>query len=505
MDEKELTQEQKEFIEVVNKQVKETVETVQKSTKEAFDAKMAEIEKSIKDKGGDNVEIAKVLKDIEDIKANMAEIFKRKGQNIDMSEKDGIEEIADKILDNENFKKFANGKGGITTGEMKFETKSVVSMENNYTGDILISRQSNVVVTHPQPRKINVRDIISKTTGDPEYTSLTFSKITDIDRNVAMVSENGRLPQASFKAKEETYYAKRIGVHMPISKRMLKSRAYVRSWITNNVPKWIRQSEDFQLLKGDGNGENLLGIMNQCQDFKDILGDYIIGAAGTIKAVETYNSGANTIIEFTDPQPLINNGMNITFSGFANAAYNAKFKVNKINDRKIMIEVAYTAQTDAQALAASFNAGNEFANTVEAPNMVDAIIAGQKYLTYGIYTPNAVMLNPMDVFRILTLKNTLGDKLRTTVTVDAGVTYIGNLPIVETTAVLPNEALMGDFSNAAEIVDYTALNVEFAEDIETKLTNQVVMIAQAELIFPVYNPYAFLKFKIDEIINLLEI
>jgi HK97 family phage major capsid protein len=504
MEEKELTKEQKDFIDAVNKQVKDTVEAAQKSTKEAFEVKMAEIEASVKAAGDGNKEVEKVLKDIEEIKSNVAEIFKRKGKNVDMSEKTGIEDIADKILDNENFKSFADGSGARKTGKMKFETKgdSTVSLENSYTGNILISQQSGIVVSHPQPRKVNVRDVISKTTGDPAYPSLTFTKITDLDRNVAMVSENGRLPEASFKAKEETYTAKRIGVYIPISKRMLKSRTYMRSWITNNVPKWIRQSEDFQLLKGDGNGDNLLGIMNQCPDFAAILTEYITGAAGSVKSVSTYKGGAQTIVEFTDPQPLINNGMSITFAGFTNTAYNTKFKVNKVNDRQIMIDVAYTAEADTSD--ATFTAGSEFAGTVQAPNVVDTVVASQKYLTYGIYTPNAVMLNPMDVFRIQSLKNTLGDQLRTTVTIANGVTYIGNLLVIETTAVVPGEVVIGDFANAAEVVDYTSLEIEFAEDVETKLTNQVVLIAQGEVIFPVYNPFAFLKFKISDVIGLLE-
>jgi hypothetical protein len=40
-------------------------------------------------------------------------------------------------------------------------------------------------------------------------------------------------------------------------------------------------------------------------------------------------------------------------------------------------------------------------------------------------------------------------------------------------------------------VDYTNLNLEWAEDVEDKLTNSVHLIAQEEVIFPIYNPWAF--------------
>ena len=44
---------------------------------------------------------------------------------------------------------------------------------------------------------------------------------------------------------------------------------------------------------------------------------------------------------------------------------------------------------------------------------------------------------------------------------------------------------------AASLVDYTSLTLEWAEDVESKLQNEVVLIAQEEVIFPVYMPWAF--------------
>lgn len=64
--------------------------------------------------------------------------------------------------------------------------------------------------------------------------------------------------------------------------------------------------------------------------------------------------------------------------------------------------------------------------------------------------------------------------------------------IIEYTGIPAGKYLVGDFSPvAAALVDYTNLNLEWAEDVETKLTNQVVLIAQEEIIFPIYNPWAF--------------
>ena len=57
--------------------------------------------------------------------------------------------------------------------------------------------------------------------------------------------------------------------------------------------------------------------------------------------------------------------------------------------------------------------------------------------------------------------------------------------------ILPGKYLIGDFNQAANLVDYTILSLEWAEDVESKLCNEVVLMAQEEVIFPIYMPWAF--------------
>ncbi|MDR0756933.1 MAG: phage major capsid protein, partial [Tannerella sp.] len=329
------------------------------------------------------------------------------------------------------------------------------------------------------------------------FPTLTFSQITDLDRNAATVSENGMLPESAFNVKEITESSHRIGTIVFVSKKMIKSVKWLRSWLINRLPEWVRLQEDFQILKGDGLNDNFTGLWKQIPDFATVLGTLITGGAGSISGVATYNSGTQSLISFTDPQPLINNGMKITFAGFTGAtSYNATFTANKVNDRQIVIDNAYSSA--AVFSAATFAAGGEFAATVEDPNNADVLAAAQAYLTYGEYTPNAVALSPIDVFAVESLKNTEGVNLGLVI-VRNGVKYIKNIPVVESTYVAPGEFVIGDFVNGASLVDFTALELELAEDVPTKRTHQVAVIIQEECIFPVYNPFAFLKGKFDQI------
>jgi hypothetical protein len=479
----------------------ESPETIEKAIDGIVSEAMDELKEI--DKNGAFAGIIKDLPAMRESLKNVAlELEKlKKGDGLQFGKKSGIEQIVDSVLESEKFKDFSNGRITKRSGKIRFETKDAVSLTDNYNGDKLITTQSDYVREHPQPRRINMRDVMLVEQGESALPTITFSQITDLDRNAAMVSENGLLPESAFKVKEITEQTKRIGTTVFVSKRMLKSLRWLRSWLTNRLPGWVRLAEDFQILKGDGQGENFLGLTRQCPDFKNVLGDLITGVAGSIKSVVSYANGTQTLIEFTDPQATLNNGMTITFAGFTGATgYNASFTVNKVNDRQIVIDFAYDAA--AVVTAATWRAGGEFLHTVEDPGIPGVISAAQAYLTYGEYTPTAVVMNPIDVFKAENLKDTTGKNLEAVKTVN-GVKYIKNLPIIETTAIVPDEFLIGDLTNGASLVDFTALELEFAEDVQTKRTNQVALIIQEETIMPVYNPYAFLKGKFSELIPLI--
>ena len=80
------------------------------------------------------------------------------------------------------------------------------------------------------------------------------------------------------------------------------------------LPEAVYMAEDWNILFGDGNGENLLGIVNQkgVDSIEKIINESIVtGQAGSVKSVSGYNSNKDTIIGFTNPQDLILDGMNI--------------------------------------------------------------------------------------------------------------------------------------------------------------------------------------------------
>lgn len=460
---------------------------------------------------GEQMKSAK-LPELEELRKENADLLKQvkaMGENIDKLTRKGVSlntvnnfvDNLNKMFESEKFQDFASGrtrKSGQFEGfSLKDADSAPVSMTNNYEGELLITQQQNRVVSPIARKPLHLREIITVLAGDPSDTNLSFAQCDWMDRNARYVSENGRLPKSSVKFSEKSYSTKRLGTYIPLSKRMLKSRVYVRSWVLAMLPQAVRNAEDWNILFGDGNGDNLLGIANHkgVEGVETIItGAIVEGVAGSVKSITPYNNKQDTIIEFTNPQPMILDGMQITIENASTASgLNKTHPIVKMNDRQILlVGVPLSAEESATTVAAvTWKVNNGAFKSIEAPNSEDVVNTAFAVMTYGEYFPNAIVLNPITVNAIMSEKDALGRKLDI-ITVVNGIKHIASRPIIEYSGIQPGKYLLGDFSpEACAIVDYTSMTLEWASDVEYILSNQVALIAQEEVIFPVYQPWAY--------------
>jgi len=494
----ELTQDQRDFMAALETKMNDIIDgrisgAISKDDATQMISK-AVAEAQAKASEEDKAEITELRKSVSDLSDK---IFKIQNKGLDTTKMSKFDEKLNEMFESPKFKDFVSGKTR-NSGEFGgFSMKDIVSLTDNYEGTILLTQQLDKVVSKYQPKKLHLRDILPTLQGEPEYPYLAYAEISKLDRNARYVSENGRLPESSFSLKENQVGTKRLGTYIHLSKRMLKSRVYVRSYVLSMLPEAVLMAEDWGILFGDGAGENLLGIANKegTLPVEDVVTEAVVsGEAGSVASIKAANDGKDAIIEFTDAQADILDGMRITLTGSANAKLNEANDVVKMNDRQVLIvgvgkDTAITDEDDTSSV--TFTANNGAFKSVSDPNSLDAIRTAFAVMTYANYTPTAIVLNPITVNAIESEKDTTGRNLGLVV-LENGVKTIAGRPIIEFSGIPAGKYLLGDFSiNGASIVDYTTLTLEWADDVEDKLTNSVHLIAQEEIIFPVYNPWAF--------------
>ncbi|MCC8176377.1 MAG: phage major capsid protein [Bacteroidales bacterium] len=419
-----------------------------------------------------------------------------------------LDEEITSMLESPKFKDFMDGRARYANG---FQIKAI-SLAGNYTGDNNISQNSPVVSSTVNDKISHIRDFAVVLQGDPEYPNITFQQVYDIDKNAQYVGENGVLPESALKVKEVTAETARVGTSMTISKRMLKSRIWLRSYLLNKLTQAVLDAEDTGVLFGSGIGNDLKGITKYdgVQTIEGLVSNTI--SSGDVTKIERVldsdNNCVQVIAHLAAADDLVQEGMKITFSGFAAnggtaSNMNTTFDVIKLNDTQILLEgaeslaTAYDATTTAQT-AIKYTVKHGAYHSIASPNSIDALEVAVAIMNYGNYHPTVIVVNPITLCAIRSEKNTTGDRLDVVKDLK-GNPIIAGLRVMESTSIPVGKYFIGDFREGANIVEYSGLTLDWAEDVTTKKSNTVVLIAQEELIVPVYNPFAFAYGKLSDL------
>lgn len=495
----ELKKQQEEFLAKMETKMQSIVDNAIKGviTKEDVTAQVNEAIKAFEGefKVKASEEVNELAKQVKTLGENIAKMKSYGFTNENISQ---FAAKVDEMMESEQYKNFVANRCK-STGRFDNLTMKDVSMTNDYQGNVLIAQQSDRIVSQVGHNKQHMKDVITTLDIEPEHTSIAYTQIYHVDRNARYAAENGTLPESSFKIKEMTAGLNRVGHHIRISKRMLKSRAYVRSFILNLMPEAVFNAMDAQILFGDGSGDNPLGITRYegVLPVENIISQAIYtGAAGSVDSIETRANNTGIVVVLKDPIDIMRDGMQITFGASDNtitykSALNGQtFEVIKETDTRLIIDgVAYSGE-EAHPELITFTINHGAFKSVETPNSQDALEAAVAVMTYGEFVPSAIVMNPITLFQMQTEKDTTGRRLE--FVKDAfGNLIVGGVPVISTNAVPTGKYFIGDFRNGVNLVTYTQLNIEFVEGVDEKLRNQTVCIAQMELMMPVYCPWAF--------------
>lgn len=417
-------------------------------------------------------------------KGQMEELIKRAlcSSEFEQFEKRGFKGATDKMFLDQTEKK-------IELKEMT--TKATVDMAT-HTGDVMISEISDIIRDDNPTRMTHVRELMSVSgTTQAQIVAGEVYDFTDaLTLGALMLSENGEAPESVFKSKENTWGLKRIANSMRISKRYFKTNGL--QWVINKVmsklPDATLYVEDYQLLFGDGVGNNVDGLSKEARSFDLEPDNYI---ATNFASVATYNAGDQALITF-DVDHNMQNGSNLVIANATEATYNATHKsVEIVNAKQVVIDLTYVAEADTSAWTGSSQ--SPFYQSIEGAQEVDVLSVSDAELEAGEYANTGYVMNPKQGTQIGLLKNSQLDYLNLTRDSNGRVTGINGKPIAYTTAMPYGKWMNGDFSrNGLELKEFTPLNIQFVEDVESVKKNEIVVVIEEEIIFPVYNPKWFI-------------
>jgi len=385
-------------------------------------------------------------------------------------------------------------KLGSQKGEDAGNVEKATVDTSSHTGTVMISEVSDMVRDDAPTRRSHVRDIIN--VGMTNQAQIVAGQVYDftdaLTLGAVMLAENGEAPESVFKSKENTWTIKRIANSMRISKREIKVNGlkFVLDKVLSKLPDSTLFVEDVQLLFGDGAGNNVKGLANDARAFNLIPNTY---AAAAFLSVATYNSGTQALITFNAAHGM-KNGDNLTIANATEATYNdTHTSAEVINATQVIIDLAYVAETLGNVANWTGSSSSPFYLEIEAAQEYDVLAVADANLEAGEYMNSGYVIHPSQSTQMGLLKATDSNYLNITKDASGKIASVNGKPVVTTTAMPYGKWICGDFSrNGLELKEFTPLNIQFVEDVESVKKNEIVVVIEEEIIFPIYNPYWFI-------------
>ena len=166
--------------------------------------------------------------------------------------------------------------------EIEVTKSDMASMaESKVTSAGLVAPQYDPVIQGAPRQNLLIRDLIPTTpvTG----TSFTYFKELLHTMGAGMVAEGMAKPTSNVTFEQVTDIVKKIAVWMPVTDEALDDVPQLYSYIQELLRYDLELKREGQLLKGDGTGNNLNGIMTQATVFDPDLSKATDTAIDTVR------------------------------------------------------------------------------------------------------------------------------------------------------------------------------------------------------------------------------
>lgn len=222
-----------------------------------------------------------------DIEQNMAEAV--------MEGKAPVETLGAMVIQSDAYKDFAAGN----SQKMSFQANTITGQDGSppANSDILVPADRMAGIIPGAFRKLRVADIVPQyvtTSNAVEYTRELLAT-----NNAAETAEAAKMPESSITFELDSATVKTIGTFLKTSTQVIEDAPALESYINTRLRHFVDKRVDEQMVKGDGTGQNLSGMLTAGNhtDFTPTTGENALDSLNrSIEAAELADYPATAII-----------------------------------------------------------------------------------------------------------------------------------------------------------------------------------------------------------------
>lgn len=209
----------------------------------------------------------KALSELGDVTTRLGEMEKRAARERENGE-DEHKSLGDMVVEAAKAKDFNGAIRGavrVQADRAALTTADGTVGAGRSAGTSLIPGQRVPGIIAPPNRRMTIRDLLMP--GQTSSNNIEYVKETGYTNNAAPVAETTAKPYSELTFNMANAPVRTIAHLFKASRQILDDAVGLRSYIDGRARYGLQFKEEAQLLKGDGTGQNLLGVQPQATAF----------------------------------------------------------------------------------------------------------------------------------------------------------------------------------------------------------------------------------------------
>lgn len=167
--------------------------------------------------------------------------------------------FGEEVANHEQMRAFAsNGCKG--TMRIALPVKQAITSVKPGGGGLIWSDRETAIVGIPM-RQMTIRNLLTQ--GRTGSNAIEYARQTTRTNNAAMVSEGVQKPESTYAWDQATVNVRTIAHWVHVSRQAMEDAGQLQTEIDSELRYGLMLKEEEQLLKGDGTGQNLSGLVTE--------------------------------------------------------------------------------------------------------------------------------------------------------------------------------------------------------------------------------------------------
>lgn len=174
-----------------------------------------------------------------------------------------VKSLGEMVGEHDKIKAYAAGGG---KGTVSVTVQNAITTSAGSAGALISPTRDPELVRLPR-RQLFIRQLLQS--GPISSTSVEFGRMTLRENNAAPVAETMAKPESNYEWEMDTAQVRTIAHWVPVSRQAMDDIPLLQGEIDGELRYGLDFVEEAQILKGDGTGQNLHGLVPQADEYED--------------------------------------------------------------------------------------------------------------------------------------------------------------------------------------------------------------------------------------------